>query len=169
MKLPEIDHVKGWFDGEGKTQPRTTPVSSWKEGRVIKLFICHYSFITLAQNTIVIPQIVRFLGTVQTGYSPFLEKNWSVIFSLYKFHWIAIHFLIHYVPFKNCAVCYCFLIIRPPEYRFINEVCFQSFCLLSILAEKLVYLKYERVLLSSNDRLIGFFEPEFVFFSFEKA
>ena len=73
------------------------------------------------------------------------------------------------MPFKNCAVCYCFLIIRPPEYRFINEVCFQSFCLLSILAEKLVYLKYERVLLSSNDRLIGFFEPEFVFFSFEKA
>ena len=75
------------------------------------------------------------------------------------------------MPFKNCAVCYCFLIIRPPEYRFINEVyclCFQSFCLLSILAEKLVYLKYERVLLCSNDRLIGFLTPSLSFFFFLK-
>ena len=69
-------------------------------------------------------------------------------------------------------MCYCFLIIRPPEYRFINEVycvCFQLFCLLSILAEKLVYLKYERVLLSSNDRLIGFLRPSLSFFFLEKA
>ena len=31
---------------------------------------------------------------------------------LYMFHWIAIHFLIHYLPFNNFAVCYFFFITR---------------------------------------------------------
>ena len=39
-----------------------------KNSQVIKLFICHCSFITLAQYT-----IVSFLDTLQTGYSPFLN------------------------------------------------------------------------------------------------
>ena len=44
-----------------------------KNFQVIKLFICHCSFKTLAQNTIVRLQIVRFLETLQTGCSPFLN------------------------------------------------------------------------------------------------
>ena len=39
-----------------------------KNFQEIKLFICHCSFITLAQKT-----TVRFLETLQTGYSPFLN------------------------------------------------------------------------------------------------
>ena len=46
-----------------------------KNFQEIKLFICHFSFITLAQNTIgrLQPQNVGFLETLQTGYSLFLN------------------------------------------------------------------------------------------------
>ena len=44
-----------------------------KNFQEIKLFICHCSFITLAQNTIVRLQITRFLETLQTKYFPFLN------------------------------------------------------------------------------------------------
>ena len=46
-----------------------------KNFQEIKLFICHFSFITLAQNTIVRlqPQNVGFLETLQTGYSLYLN------------------------------------------------------------------------------------------------
>ena len=60
-----------------------------KNFQVIKLFINDCSFITFAQNT-----IVRLL--------PFLELKLKVLF-LYMFHWINIHFLIHYLPIKNFA------------------------------------------------------------------
>ena len=53
-----------------------------KNFQEIKLFI---SFITLAQKT-------------------FLELKLKFCF-LHVPHWIAIHFLIHYLPFKNFAVC----------------------------------------------------------------
>ena len=43
-----------------------------KRFQEIKLFICHPSFITLAQNTIVRLQIV-FLENLYTGYSPVLS------------------------------------------------------------------------------------------------
>ena len=46
-----------------------------KKFQEIKLFICHFAFITLAQNTIVRlqPQNVGFLETLQTSYSLFLN------------------------------------------------------------------------------------------------
>ena len=46
-----------------------------KNFQEIKLFICHFPFVTLAQNTIVRlqPQNVGFLETLQTGYSLFLN------------------------------------------------------------------------------------------------
>ena len=44
-----------------------------KNFQEIKLFICHCSFITLAQNTIVRLQIIRFLETLQTKYFPLLN------------------------------------------------------------------------------------------------
>ena len=42
-----------------------------KNFQLINLFICHCSFITLAKKMIERLQIVRFLETLQTGYSPF--------------------------------------------------------------------------------------------------
>ena len=46
-----------------------------KKFQEIKLFICHFAFITLTQNMIVRlqPQNVGFLETLQTGYSLFLN------------------------------------------------------------------------------------------------
>ena len=44
-----------------------------KNFQEIKLFICPCSLVTLAQNTITRLQIVRFLQTLQTGYSQFLN------------------------------------------------------------------------------------------------
>ena len=72
-------------------------------------------------------------------------------------HWIAIHFLIHYLPFKNFAVCCSFSITHARiQLKLLEWSLFAVVCLrLYILTEK-AYLKYERVLPYSNDRLVGF-------------
>ena len=72
-----------------------------KNFQEIKLFICHCSFITLAQKTTMRLQIVRFLETFRRALS---WIKTGVVF-VHVPHWIAIHFLIHYLPFKNFAVC----------------------------------------------------------------
>ena len=80
------------------------------------------------------------------------------------FHWIAIHFLIHYLPFKKFAVCCCFSITRAlntaeTAYEW-SEVCFQLLVYSSIFSlKKWAYLKHERLFLYSNDRLIGCSSP----------
>ena len=55
----------------------------------------------------------RFLVTVQTDQSLFLNKTELQL--LYMFHCTVIYVLIHYLPFKNFAVCYFFPIIRTPN------------------------------------------------------
>ena len=139
-------------------------INSWilnKQFKVINLFICYCSFITLAQKTIVSLQMVRFLETLHTAtpHSWIIKTN--VLF-LYMFHWITIHFLIHHLPFKNFAVCCLFSITRALNHSWnrLNEVCFQLFVYGFIFSlKKWAYLKYERVLLYSNDRLVGFSSP----------
>ena len=130
-----------------------------KNFQEIKLYI----IITLAQNTIVRlqSQIVRFSETLQTGLvTPHSWIKTKVLF-LYMLHWIALHFLIHYLPLKNFAVCFSFYVTRALntaetayEWSLFSVVCLR----LHILAEKLSFPKnkYKRVLLYSNDRLVGF-------------
>ena len=96
-----------------------------KNFQEIKLFICHCS------NTIVRLQVVRFLEKLQTGYSPFLYYVF-----LYMFHWIAIHFLIHYLPFNIFAVCCsfsinCFLSTAEAAYEWslFSVVCLRLYSL----------------------------------------
>ena len=79
-----------------------------KNFQEIKLFITDCSFKPLAPNTIVRLQIVRFFETLQTGF--FLIPELTKVLFLYIFHWIALHLLLHYLPFKNFAACCCFFI-----------------------------------------------------------
>ena len=118
-----------------------------KNFQVIKLFINHCSFITLAQNT-----ILRLL--------PFLELKLKVLF-LYMFHWINIHFLIHYLPIKNFAKYWCFSVTRALKTAetTLKKNCFQFFVYGFIFSLKTrAYLKCKRVLYSS-DRLVVFSSP----------
>ena len=129
-------------------------------------------------------QIVRFLETFRRVLSWIkTEVLFLYMFRielLFIFSFITCHSrILQCVEFKNfCsfAVC-CSLSItcarNAAEYR-LNEfyrICFQLFVYDFIfLLKKWPYLKYDRVLLYSNDRLVGFstrtglFEPEFVYF-----
>ena len=40
----------------------------------------------------------------------FLIPELTKVLFLYIFHWIALHLLLHYLPFKNFAACCCFFI-----------------------------------------------------------
>ena len=95
----------------------------------MKLFICHCSFITLAQKT-----TVRFLETLQTNYS-------RACFLFITCHSRTLQ-CVEFKNFCSFAVCRSFSITRArntAEYRF-NEVycvCFQLFVYgFIILAEK---------------------------------
>ena len=105
---------------------------------------------------------------------------------LYIFHLLLFIFLFNYLPLKNFAVCriqeflqFCcsFSITRTrntAEYR-LNEV----YCILfsvvrlrlcyNFHAEKGAYLKYERVVHYSNDRLVGFSRSSLSIFFFFKC
>ena len=127
-----------------------------KNFQEIKLFICHCSFITLAQKTTMRLQIVILLDTLRQALS-----------------WITT--IIHYLPFKNFlsfAVCSVLLFFHNlcPKYSWIPLdfcvcVCFQLFVYGFIFSlKKWAYLKHERVLLySKTDRLAGFSNPSLSF------
>ena len=93
--------------------------------KLIYLFNCHCSFITLADDHTTDREIFR---NIQTG--PFLNLNRSVDF-VHVPHWIAIHFPIHYLPFKNFAVC---RIQEFPQFRSAQCACC-SFSITCVLAE----------------------------------
>ena len=85
-----------------------------KKSQEIQLFICHCSFITLAQNTIGRRQIVRFLETLQTCYTvlPILELEIiKVLFFTFSIELHGIYFLIQYLSFKNFAECTFFVVV----------------------------------------------------------
>ena len=130
-----------------------------------KLFICHCSFITLAQNTIVTTgrKIIR---NTSDGLLPSLELELKRCF--YIFHWIAIHFLIHYLPFRNFAVCSSFSWLVPSIKLYSSDevfcACFQLVYSFLFSLKKWAYLKYERVMLYSNDRHVGFSSQNLSFF-----
>ena len=70
------------------------------------------------------------------------------------FHWIAIHFLIHYLPFNIFAMCCSFSISRALNKA---EAAYEWSLFVFVLSLKQwAYLKYERAILYSNGRLVGF-------------
>ena len=147
-----------------------------KNFQEINLFICHCSFITLAQKT-----AVRFFKNTSDGLLLFLEFKLKAVFVHVPF--IAIHLLIQYLPFKNfamcrikefphwvlqCTVCCPFSITRAlntAEYR-LNEVyCVFFSCLFTALLyslKKWAFLKYERGLLYSSEFVYFFFKYKVV-------
>ena len=102
---------------------------------------------------------------------PILELKLKCCFSVYMFHWITIHFLIHYLPFKYqakyFAVCCLFSLSRAlntAETAWMKfNICLRLYIYIYIIAEKWAYLKYERVLFYFNDRLNGFSTPNLPF------
>ena len=127
-----------------------------KNFQEIKFFICHCSFITLAQKTTMRLQIVRLLDTLRRALS-----------------WVIT--IIHYLRFKNLlsfAVCSVLLFFHNlcPEYSWIPLdfcvcVCFQLFVYGFIFSlKKWAYLKHKKVLLySKTDRLAGVSNPSLSF------
>ena len=124
-----------------------------KNFQEIKLFICHCSFITLAQKTTMRLQIVRFQETFRRALS--WTKN-EVLF-LYMFR-IELLFVfsrilqcVEFKDFCSFAVCRSFFHNLCPEYSWIPLefcvcVCFQLFVYGFIFTlKKWAYLKNERL------------------------
>ena len=76
-----------------------------KNFQEIKLFICHCSKHDRETTD------RKIFRKTSDGLFPIPELRLKVLF-LYMFHWIAIHFIIHYLPFNISAVCYSFSINR---------------------------------------------------------
>ena len=120
-----------------------------KNFQEIKLFICHCSFITLAQKTTMRLRTDReIFRNIHTGHS--LSEYWSIVF-VHVLHWIAIHFLIHYLQFKNLqcvefnnflsiAVCSVLLLFHNvcPEYSWIPPEIIKFTALYSHRKRKLI-------------------------------
>ena len=131
-----------------------------KNFQEIKLFICHCSFITLAQKTTMSLQIVRFLETFRRVLSWIKTE---VLF-LYMFR-IELLFIFSFVTWHSrisavlqCVMCYSFSItcaLNTGEYR-LNKVycvCFQSFVWGFIFSlKKWAYLNNDRRPVSSVGR-----------------
>ena len=159
-----------------------------KNFQEIKLFICHCSFITLAQKTTMRLQIVRFLETFRRALS--WIKTEVLFFSLYMFR-IELLFIFSFITchsrilqcgeFKNfCSFAVysvlLFLHNLCPEYSWIPLefcvcICFQLFIYDFIFSlKKWAYLKHQRVLLySKTERLAGFSIPSLSFFLVKKV
>ena len=152
-----------------------------KNFQEIKLFICHCSFITLAQKTTMRLQIVRFLETFRRALSWIkTEVLFLYMFRielLFIFSLITRHStILQGVEFKNFssfAVCSVLLFFHNlcPEYSWIPLefcvcVCFHLFvCGFIFSLKKWAYLKNERVrLYAETDRLARFSSPSFFFF-----
>ena len=130
-----------------------------KKFQEIKLFISHSSFKPLAPNTIVRLQIVRFFETLQTCFSH-SWINLSVVFVLLPLDCSSFTSSLLAIQ-EFCSVLLLFH-HSCPEYSWnrLDEVCFQLFVYGFIFSlKKWPYLKYERVLLYSNDRLVDFSSP----------
>ena len=86
------------------------------------------------------------------------------------FHWIIIHFLIHFLSFKNFAVCCSFSITCALNTAATAWMKFVVSCLF-IFAKKvsLSKINYVRVHLYSNDRRVGFSSPSVSFFFKKKV
>ena len=157
-----------------------------KNFQEIKLFICHCSFITLAQKTTMRLQIVRFLETFRRALSWIkTEVLFLYMFRielLFIFSFINCHSrILQCVEFKNfCSFAVCSVLLffhnLCPEYSWIPLGLsllryFQLFvygCIFSL--KKWAYLKNERVLLySKTDRLAAcFWSPNLSFFVIKK-
>ena len=149
-----------------------------KHFQEIKLFICHCSFITLAQKTTMRLQIVRFLETFRRALSwiktEVLFLYMFRIEMLLIFSFITCHSrILQCVEFKNfCSFAVCSVLLffhnLCPEYSWIPLefcvcVCFQLFVYGFIFS-----LKNERVhLYAKTDRLSGFSSPSLSFFFFQ--
>lgn len=81
-------------------------------------FNAYYSFRTFAQNTIVKLQIVRFLETVQAGYSFFLNKTEVSLFSTCS---IEFFFIFLFIVIQELCIVLLFPHNSRSEYR-LNEV-----------------------------------------------
>ena len=81
-------------------------------------FNAYYSFRTFAQNTIVKLQIVRFLETVQAGYSFFLNKTEVSLFSTCS---IEFFFISLFIVIQELCIVLLFPHNLRSEYR-LNEV-----------------------------------------------
>ena len=147
----------------------------------IKLFICHCSFITLAQKTTMRLQIVRFLETFRRALS-WIKNEVLFLYTfrielLFVFSFITCHSrILQCVEFKGfCSFAACSVLLFfhnlcleyswiPPQ--FCVCVCFQLFVYGFIFSmKKWAYLKNERVLpYSKTDRLDGFSSPSLSFF-----
>ena len=157
-----------------------------KNFQEIKLFICHCSFITLAQKTTMRLQIVRFLETFRRALSwiktEVLFLYMFRIEMLLIFSFITCHSrILQCVEFKNfCSFAVCSVLLffhnLCPEYSWILLefwvcICFQLFVYRFIFSlKKWAYLKHERVLLySKTERLAGCSIPSLSFFFNKKS
>ena len=127
--------------------------------KLIKLLICHRSFITLTQTTIVRLQIVRLLETLQTGYSSFLNiKKGCFCTCSIEFLFIFLFITCH-SRILQCAALFSWLVpwIQLSENAWMKFVLSWLFTALYFIfsPKRWAYQKYERVLYS-NDRLVGF-------------
>ena len=157
-----------------------------KNFQEIKLFICHCSFITLAQKTTMRLQIVRFLETFRRALSWIKTKVLFLymfrIELLFIFSFITCHSRIlqcgEFKNFCSFAVYSVLLFLHNlcPEYSWIPLefcvcICFQLFIYDFIFSlKKWAYLKHKRVLLySKTERLAGFSIPSLSFFLVKKV
>ena len=158
-----------------------------KNFQEIKLFICHCSFITLAQKTTMRLQIVRFLETFRRALSWIKTEVLSLymfrIELLFIFSFITCHSrILQCVEFKDfCSFAMCSVLLffhnLSPEYSLRTLelcVCFTLFsvvCLrLYILTEKVSVSEKLRVLLySKTDRLASFSSPILSFLLIKKS
>ena len=121
----------------------------------IKLFICHFSLITLAPNTIVRlqPQNVGLLSILELKLKCFFCT--CSIELLFIFVFITWHLRI-----LQCTALFLSLVPWIQLKPLMNKFCFHLFVYCFIFSlKKWAYLKYERLLLYSNDRLVGFSSP----------
>ena len=131
--------------------------------------ICYCSFITLAQKTTMILQIVRFVETFRRALS-WIKTEVLFLYMLriellFIFSFVTCHKrILQCVEFKNfCSLAVYSVHNLYPEYHWIPlefcvRVCFQLFVYGFIFSlKKWPYLKNERVLLYlKTDRIAGF-------------
>ena len=96
-------------------------------------FNAYYSFRTFAQDTIVKLQIVRFLETVQAGYSFFLNKTKVSLFSTCS---IEFFFIFLFIVIQELCIVLLFPHNSRSEYR-LNEVRWVCLLFLSSLKKKI--------------------------------
>ena len=149
-----------------------------KNFQEIKLFICHCSFITLAQKTTMRRKIEIFLETFRRALSWIkTEVLFLYMFRielLFIFSFINCHSrILQCVEFKNfCSFAVCSVLLFFHNLRPDYCVCFQLFVYGFIFSlKKWAYLKNERVLLySKTDRLAAcFWSPNLSFFVIKKV